>query len=106
MGRRPAFEEVEGLGGGPSTHRACERGAQNLSLCVYPLVAGAKHESRKLQAIMQGACRSGDADSARPAPLEGQASLPGRPLLIVRAPVPQLLGRGLVIGGARCRILF
>lgn len=37
MGRRPSFEEVEGLDGGPSTHRTCERGAQNLSSTGVPL---------------------------------------------------------------------
>jgi hypothetical protein len=45
MGRRPAFEEVEGLGGGPSTHRACERGAQNLSPFPYPSARRSKHQS-------------------------------------------------------------
>jgi hypothetical protein len=44
MGRRPAFEEVESVGGGPSTHRDCERGAQNLLFFSYPSVRRSKHE--------------------------------------------------------------
>src|SRR5260370_42243165 len=45
MGRRPAFEEVESVGGGPSTHRPCERGAQNLLSSPYPSARCAKHQS-------------------------------------------------------------
>jgi hypothetical protein len=97
MGRRPAFEEVEGLGGGPSTHRACERGAQNLSACVYPPHGGRKHEFAKLQAIMQPSLGVAAHDKRHTALLGGKTSLPGRPSRVLGARVPQLLSRRLVI---------
>ena len=77
MGRRPAFEEVEGLGGGPSNHRACERGAQNLSPWVYPRLTGPNTNLGNCKQSCTGP-RSCNPAAHDMAPLEGQAPLPGR----------------------------